>query len=114
MDDSGTVMGAFGAVSRLDAWMLSRRYDKTPPALPRPARSVDNHGMHQGVTAEARPQHLPRLRAHTTGPASLYPERASQINAMPAPPVRPRRTVPQPTAWAAAEVPNAGFAPRQA
>ena len=69
VDDSGTVMGASGLFR---GWMPGCCHGGTTkhrPSLPRPARPVDNHGMHQGVTVEERPQHLPRLPCshHRTG-----------------------------------------------
>ena len=82
--------GCLRAVSRLDAWMLSRRYDKTPPRASTPCtprrQPRDASG---GDSREERPQHLLLLPCshHRTG--QPLPERASQVNAMPAPPVRP-------------------------
>ena len=74
--------------------MLSRGYDKDTRqrflALHAPA---DNPGMYEPVTAENALNTCCGHLLTTIGLASLYPEQASQINAMPAPTGRPWRSI---------------------
>ena len=55
---------------------------------------AENPGMYEAVTAENALNACCGHLLTTIGLASLYPERANQINAMPAPSVRPLRTPP--------------------
>lgn len=65
--------------------MLPRGYDKTRALRFLAWRPAEDPGMCEQVTAEIGLNAYCGHLLTTIGPASLYPERASQINVAPAP-----------------------------